>query len=139
MLKVVDCKEKYRVEVWDEFPAWEEEDINSAWETIRENIKITAKDTLRYCELRKYNSLYHEGCSELVGQWKEPEMQWLQDPSEGISTLHDVKPADVPGIKKREYLEEEINELATNSKNKNTKDLYKEIDAFRRTTHLEIT
>jgi hypothetical protein len=27
--------------------------INSAWETIRENIKITAKESLGYYELKK--------------------------------------------------------------------------------------
>jgi hypothetical protein len=30
-----------------------------------------------------------------------------------------VKPADISGIKKREDLKDRINELATNSKNKN--------------------
>jgi hypothetical protein len=34
-----------------------------------------------------------------------------------------VKPVDIPGIKKREYLKDTINELATNSK-KNIRDLY---------------
>jgi hypothetical protein len=33
-----------------------------------------------------------------------------------------VKPADISGIKKREYLKEKINELATNSKNRNIRD-----------------
>jgi hypothetical protein len=30
-----------------------EVEINSAWETIRENIKISAKESLGYCELKK--------------------------------------------------------------------------------------
>jgi hypothetical protein len=34
--------------------------------------------------------------------------------------------------KKREYLKENINELATNSKNKNTRDTYTGINEFRR-------
>jgi hypothetical protein len=34
-----------------------------------------------------------------------------------------VKPADISGIKKREYLKDKINKLALNSKNKNIKDL----------------
>jgi hypothetical protein len=34
--------------------------------------------------------------------------------------------------KKREYLEDKINELATNSKNKNIRDLYREINEFKR-------
>jgi hypothetical protein len=33
--------------------------------------------------------------------------------------------------KKREYLEDKINELATNSKNKNSRDLYRGINVFK--------
>jgi hypothetical protein len=43
-LNEVQCKEKYHVEVSNRFAALEESDteveINSAWETIRENINI---------------------------------------------------------------------------------------------------
>jgi hypothetical protein len=38
-----------------------------------------------------------------------------------------VTPAGILGIK-REYLKDKINELATNSKNKNIRDLYKGIN-----------
>jgi hypothetical protein len=34
--------------------------------------------------------------------------------------------------KKREYLKHRINELATNSKNKNITDMYKEINYFKK-------
>jgi hypothetical protein len=30
-------------------------EISNAWETIRENIKISAKESLGYFELKKYN------------------------------------------------------------------------------------
>jgi hypothetical protein len=36
-----------------------EMDINSAWVTIRENIKISAKDSLGYYELKKYKPWFH--------------------------------------------------------------------------------
>jgi hypothetical protein len=46
-LNEVEGKEKYRVEVANRLAALEDLDaevkINSAWETIRENIKISAK------------------------------------------------------------------------------------------------
>jgi hypothetical protein len=42
-----------------------------------------------------------------------------------------VKPADTSGIK-REYLKDRINELATNSKNKNIRYLYRGINEFKR-------
>jgi hypothetical protein len=59
-----------------------EAEINSAWETIRENIKISTKDSLSYFELKKLKPWFNEGCSKLVDQKKEPKLEWLQDPSE---------------------------------------------------------
>jgi hypothetical protein len=38
-----------------------------------------------------------------------------------------VKPADISG-KKKEYLEDKINDLVTNSKNKNIRELYRRIN-----------
>jgi hypothetical protein len=50
-LKKVEVKEKYHVEVSDGFAALEDLDaeveINNAWEMIRENIKILAKESHR--------------------------------------------------------------------------------------------
>jgi hypothetical protein len=39
-----------------------EVDINTAWEIIRENIKISDKESLGYYELL----LFNEGCSNLL-------------------------------------------------------------------------
>jgi 50S ribosomal subunit-associated GTPase HflX len=56
-LNEVRGKEKYRVEVLNRFAALEdldtEADINNAWEMIRENIKISAKECQGYYELKK--------------------------------------------------------------------------------------
>jgi hypothetical protein len=43
-----------------------------------------------------------------------------------------VKPADISGIKKREYVKDKINEPATKNKNKNIRDLYRGINEFKR-------
>jgi hypothetical protein len=43
-----------------------------------------------------------------------------------------VKRADISGEKKREYLKDEVNELATNSKNRNIRDLDRGINGFKR-------
>jgi hypothetical protein len=32
---------------------WNEVDVNKAWETIRQNIKDSAKKSVGYCELKK--------------------------------------------------------------------------------------
>jgi hypothetical protein len=54
----VEGKEQFRVEVSNRCAVMEDWDaeveINSAWETIRENIKISAKESLGYYELKKH-------------------------------------------------------------------------------------
>jgi hypothetical protein len=47
-----------------------EEDINSVWKTVRENIKISAKGSLGYYELKKHKLWFDERCSELLDQRK---------------------------------------------------------------------
>jgi hypothetical protein len=57
-LNDVEGKEQFRVEVSNRFAALEyldaEVEINSAWETIRENIKILAKESLGYHGLKRH-------------------------------------------------------------------------------------
>jgi hypothetical protein len=63
-LNEVEGKEQFRVEVSNRFAALEDLDTraetNSAWETVRENIKISAKESLGYYELRKHKSWFEE-------------------------------------------------------------------------------
>jgi hypothetical protein len=86
ILNVVDSKEQCRVEISNRFAALEnldtKLDINKAWETIRENIQISAKESLGYYELKKHKTWFDEECSELLDQRKQAKLQWLQDPSE---------------------------------------------------------
>jgi hypothetical protein len=44
--------------------------INGAWKSIRENIKISAKESLGYYELKKHKPWFNEGCSKLSKQRK---------------------------------------------------------------------
>jgi hypothetical protein len=65
-LNDVEGKEQFHVEVSNRFAAFEDLDteveINSAWETIRENIKISAKESLGYFKLKKHKPWFDEGC-----------------------------------------------------------------------------
>jgi hypothetical protein len=54
-------------------------DVNKAWETIKENIIISAADSLGYYELKKHTPWFNEGGSELLDQKKHAKLQWLQD------------------------------------------------------------
>jgi hypothetical protein len=85
-LNEVEGKEQYHVEVSNRFTALEEleaaVEINIAWETIRQNKKISAKERLGYFELKKHKPWFDEGCSKLLYQRKQAKLQLLQDPSE---------------------------------------------------------
>jgi hypothetical protein len=65
---------KYCVEVSNRFAALEDLDtevqMNTIWETIRENTKISAKESLGYYELKQHNPWFCEGCSKLLDQRK---------------------------------------------------------------------
>jgi hypothetical protein len=133
-VKREEGKEQYRVEVSNRFAALEDLDaeveINSAWETIRENIKMSAKESLGGFELKKLKPSFDEGCSKLLDQRKQAKLQLLQDPSEinGGNLINERREASrYFRNKKTEYLKGKINELAKNSKNKNIRDLYRGI------------
>jgi hypothetical protein len=46
-------------------------DINNAWESIRENVKISAKDNLGYHKLKHNKPWFDDDCSKLIDQWKQ--------------------------------------------------------------------
>jgi hypothetical protein len=85
--------------------------------------------------LRKHKPWFNEGCSKLLGQRKQSIFQWLQDPSEiNWDNLKNVRceASRYFRNKKGEYLTDNTNELATNSKNKNIRNLYRGINEFKR-------
>jgi hypothetical protein len=73
-LKEVEGREQYPVEICNSFAVLENldpvVDINKAWETIREHIKFSAKESRRYYELKKHKPWIDEGCSKLLDQRK---------------------------------------------------------------------
>jgi hypothetical protein len=80
MLYEAEGKEQFRVEVSNRFAALEDLDaeveINSAWETIRKNIKILAEDSVGYYESKKHKAWFDERCSKLLHQRKQVKWQW---------------------------------------------------------------
>jgi hypothetical protein len=63
-LNEAEGKEQYQVEISNRFAALEnldtEMDIDRAWENTGENIKISAKESLRYYELKKHKPWYNK-------------------------------------------------------------------------------
>jgi hypothetical protein len=95
-LNKVEGNEQYLVKFSNRFAALEDLDaeveINIAWETIRENIKTSAKESLGYFELKKHKPWFDERCSKLLDQRKQAKLQWLHNPSEvNGDNLNNVK------------------------------------------------
>jgi hypothetical protein len=85
--------------------------------------------------LRKHKPWFVDGCSQLLDQRKQAKLQWLQDPSEiNGDNLDNVRlEASIYfRNKKMEHLKDKINEPATNSKDKNIRDLYRKLNEFKR-------
>jgi hypothetical protein len=98
---------------------------------IRENIQISAKVSRDQYKVQKHKPWFNEGCSELLGQRKQANLQWLQEPSEiNGDNLNNVRYEVSRHFrnKMKEYLKGKINELAANSKNKNIRDQYRGIN-----------
>jgi hypothetical protein len=55
--------------------------INRVWDIIRGNIRISAKESLGYCEWKHHEPWITE-CSKLVGKRKQVKLQWMQVPNE---------------------------------------------------------
>jgi hypothetical protein len=138
-LNDVEVKEKYQVEISNRFAALgsldESFDINNAWESIKENIKTSAKENLGYHKLKHNKPWFDDECSKLTDQRKQAKLQWLQNPNQiNTDNLQNLRRENSTAFrnKKREYLEGKINELETNNKSKNIRDLYRGINEFKK-------
>jgi hypothetical protein len=139
-LNEVDDKEKYCVEVSNRFASlddlYTEVGINSAKEMIRRNIRMFAKDSLGYYELKTHKPWFDKRCSELLDQRKQAKLQWLHDPIEiNGYNLNNVRREAIRHFRdkrKKKYLRDKINKLAMNGKDENIRDLYRVIKEFKK-------
>jgi hypothetical protein len=94
------------------------------WENIRKNIKVSAQESLGHCESKHRKQWCDEECSKLADRRKKAKLQGLQDQSDANEdNLSNVRREAGRHFrnKKREFLKDRINELESNSKNKNIK------------------
>ena len=80
-LKDLKDKKQYQIEITNRFAALgntgDDEDINRAWENIKENIKNSAKDGLRLHELKQHKPWFHEECLHFLDERKQVKLQWI--------------------------------------------------------------
>ncbi|KAJ4427648.1 hypothetical protein ANN_25296 [Periplaneta americana] len=140
-LKYEEAKQNYQVEISNRFATLEssdevekELDVNSVWENIRDSIKIAAEQSIGYYETKKKKPWFDEDCCMAVERRKQAKLKFLQDPVEEKRDNYFNERREASRTlrnKKRGYLKEKLNEVETNSKNKNIRDLYKGIKEFK--------
>jgi len=64
-------------------------------------MKASTTEGVGYHEMKQHKPCFDEECSKLFDQWKQTELQWLQNPSQTNGDNLD----NVRCEKKREYLE----------------------------------
>jgi len=138
-LNELEVGKQYQIEITDGSAALENlndgEDINWAWENIKENIKTSATDNLGLYELMQHKTWFDEECLGFLDQRKQDKKQWVQDPSQSnVYSLNNVRCEASRHFrnKRKEYLKAKAEELETNSKVKNIRDLYRDISDFKK-------
>ena len=53
--------------------------INRAWENIKKNITVSARDSLGRCEWKQHNPWFNEQFLRFLPQRKQALIQWLQN------------------------------------------------------------
>jgi len=92
----LEVKKQYQVEISNTSAALENisdsEDINRAWENIKENIKTLAKESLGLHKLKQHKPRFDEEYLGFLDQSKQAKMQWLQDPNQStVDNLNNVR------------------------------------------------
>jgi len=132
-------RKQYQIEITNRFTALEnlsdDEDMNRAWKSTKENIKTSAKESIALQELKYNKPWFDEECLGFLDQRKHAKMQWIHDPSQNnVDNLNSVRHDASKHFrnKKKAYLKAKIEELETNSKIKNIRDLYRGINDFKK-------
>ena len=90
---------------------------------------------VRYVLGKQQKPWFDKDCIDFLDQRKQAKMQWIQDPSRSnVDNLSNVR-CDASRHfrnKRKVYLKVKIEELETNSKINNVKDLYRGINDFKK-------
>ena len=98
-------------------------------------IQTSAEESLGLHELKQNKPWFDEERLGLLDQRKRTKMQWIQDPRQSnVDILNNVRREVSRHFrnKKKAYLRAKIEELETNSKIQNIRDLYRVINDFKK-------
>ena len=130
---------KSMIEIRNRFATLEnlngDENFNRAWENIKEKIKTSAKESLGLHGWKQHKPWFDKECVDLLDQRKQAKMLWIQDPSRSnVDILINVRRNASRHFrnKKKANLKAKMEELETNSKVNNVRDLYRGINDFKK-------
>jgi len=112
-----------------------DEEVNRVWKNIKENIKTSAKYSLGLHEWKQHKPWFDKECADFLDQRKQAKMQWIRDPSRSnVDNLNNIRRDASRHFRnnKKAYLKVKIEELETNSKINNFRDLYRGINHFKK-------
>jgi hypothetical protein len=128
-----------QIEISNMFTALEnlsdDEDINRAWENVKENTKTSAKDSLGLHKLKQLKQWFDEECLGFLEQRKQTKTQSVQDPSQStVDNLNNVRREASRHLrnKKKAYSKAKFDKPETNSKIKNIWDPHRGISDFKK-------
>ena len=82
-LSEIEVRKRFQIEISNRFAAlenlYDSGDINRTWKKNKENIKVSAKETLGLYRWKQHKPWFDEECSQFLGQRKQAKMQWLQE------------------------------------------------------------
>jgi hypothetical protein len=114
----LEVRKQYQLKISNRFAAMENlnvcEDINRVWKNIKENIKISAQESLGLHEQKQHKPWSDAECAQFLDRRKQAKIQWLQNPNQNNGdNLHNVRHEASRHLKnkKKEYLKAKINEI----------------------------
>jgi hypothetical protein len=96
LLNDLEVRKQYQIEITNRYAGLEnvseDEDINGAWECIKENIKTSATESIGMHERKQYKPWFDEECLVILDQRKQAKIQWIPDPSQSsVDNLNNVR------------------------------------------------
>ena len=80
-LNDLEVRKQYQIEITNRFAGSgnlsEDEEINRGWESIKENIKTSATESLGMHEMKQHKPWFDEESLGILDQRKQAKMQWI--------------------------------------------------------------
>jgi hypothetical protein len=144
-LSELEVRKQYQIKISNRFAALENlnvsDDINRAWESIKESIKISAKESLWLYERKQHKPWFDGECSKCLDQRKQAKMQWLQNPNQSnVENLNNVRREAIRHFrnKKKEYLKLKLMNLKQTVRTRISETCIGTSMTLRRVTSLEL-